>query len=49
VTKQLLYQHVSSKRELYLSLLARHRDDLLARIGAAIADPDDPPARSTAR
>jgi len=45
VTKQLLYQHVSSKRELYLSLLARHRDGLLARIGAAMAEPGDPAAR----
>lgn len=45
VTKQLLYQHVSSKRELYLSLLSHHRDGLLARIGAPTTEPDDPAAR----
>ena len=28
VTKPILYRHFDSKRELYLALLARHRDDL---------------------
>jgi AcrR family transcriptional regulator len=28
VTKPIVYRHFSSKRELYLALLARHRDDL---------------------
>src|SRR5919198_1904523 len=28
VTKPVLYRHFDSKRDLYLALLARHRDDL---------------------
>lgn len=39
VTKQLLYQHVSSKRELHLSLLARHRDALIGQIAPAMNTP----------
>lgn len=39
VSKQLLYQHVSSKRELHLSLLAHHRDGIIGRIGAEMATP----------
>src|SRR3954453_2001434 len=42
VTKPILYRHFDSKRELYLALLARHRDDL-----ASFADamPDEGPHR----
>src|SRR3954452_10893485 len=39
VTKQLLYQHFRSKKELHLALLAEHRDGLLARLGAGMAAP----------
>ncbi len=39
VTKQLLYQHFSSKQELYLALLARHRDGLLGRLAAGMSRP----------
>lgn len=39
VTKQLLYQHFGSKQELYLALLARHRDGLLGRLAAGMARP----------
>src|SRR3954451_25359189 len=35
VTKPVLYRHFDSKRELYLALLARHRDDLPTFVGAA--------------
>ncbi|MFL5893330.1 MAG: TetR/AcrR family transcriptional regulator [Solirubrobacterales bacterium] len=35
VTKPVLYRHFDSKRELYLALLARHRDDLPTFAGAA--------------
>ncbi len=37
VTKQLLYQHVSSKRELHLALLAKHRDGVVGRIAPGMA------------
>jgi AcrR family transcriptional regulator len=37
VTKPVLYRHFDSKRDLYLALLARHRDDL-PTFGAAIPD-----------
>jgi AcrR family transcriptional regulator len=39
VTKQLLYQHFSSKRELHMALLARHRDELLAGTAEEMARP----------
>src|SRR4051794_1178220 len=39
VTKQLLYQHFRSKKELHLALLAKHRDGLLARLGEGMAAP----------
>jgi AcrR family transcriptional regulator len=39
VTKQLLYQHFSSKRELHMALLAKHRDELLAGTAAEMAKP----------
>lgn len=39
VTKQLLYQHVASKRELHLALLAKHRDALIGRIAPGMAAP----------
>jgi AcrR family transcriptional regulator len=35
VTKPVLYRHFDSKRELYMALLARHRDDLPTFVGAA--------------
>lgn len=34
VTKPILYRHFDSKRDLYLQLLARHRDDLPSFLGA---------------
>jgi AcrR family transcriptional regulator len=40
VTKPVLYRHFDSKRELYLALLARHRDDLPTFAGAM---PDEGP------
>ena len=39
VTKQLLYKHFRSKEELYLTLLARYRDEILGRLGAGMARP----------
>ena len=39
VTKQLLYQHFASKKELHLALLAQHRDGLLGRLASAMARP----------
>jgi AcrR family transcriptional regulator len=37
VTKQLLYQHFRSKRELHLTLLAQHRDGLLGRLAQGMS------------
>jgi AcrR family transcriptional regulator len=37
VTKQLLYQHFRSKRELHMALLAEHRDGLIARLSAGMS------------
>lgn len=34
VTKPILYRHFDSKRDLYVALLARHRDDLASFTGA---------------
>jgi AcrR family transcriptional regulator len=39
VTKQLLYRHFRSKRELYIALLARYRDEILGRLGAGMSRP----------
>jgi AcrR family transcriptional regulator len=39
VTKQLLYQHFSSKRELHMALLAKHRDELLGGTAEEMATP----------
>jgi AcrR family transcriptional regulator len=39
VTKQLLYQHFSSKKELHMALLAKHRDGLLGRLAAGMSGP----------
>jgi AcrR family transcriptional regulator len=39
VTKQLLYQHFSSKRELHMALLAKHRDELLRGTAEEMASP----------
>jgi len=38
VTKPVLYRHFDSKRDLYLALLARHRDDLPTFVGALPPD-----------
>jgi AcrR family transcriptional regulator len=38
VTKPILYRHFESKRDLYLALLARHRDDLQTFTGAMPAE-----------
>ncbi len=45
VTKQLLYQHFASKRDLHLALLARHRDELLAGTAAGMGGPGSLPER----
>jgi AcrR family transcriptional regulator len=39
VTKQLLYQHFSSKKELHMALLTKHRDELLGSLAAGMAEP----------
>lgn len=39
VTKQLLYQHFSSKKELHMALLTKHRDELLGSLSAGMATP----------
>jgi AcrR family transcriptional regulator len=39
VTRPLLYKHVSSKKELHLTLLAKHRDALLARLAQGLRVP----------
>lgn len=39
VTKQLLYQHFSSKKELHMALLLQHRDALLGRLAEGMAKP----------
>jgi AcrR family transcriptional regulator len=39
VTKQLLYQHFPSKRALHMTLLAKHRDKLLAGLAQDMAGP----------
>lgn len=46
VTKPVLYRHFESKRDLYLALLARHRDDLA---GFAEAIPDQGSLRDRLR
>src|SRR3954463_7621948 len=38
ITKQLLYRHFPSKRALQMALLARHRDELLSRLGHMRSD-----------
>lgn len=38
ITKPVVYRHFHSKRELYLALLARHRDDLPTFVGAMPAE-----------
>lgn len=38
VTKPIVYRHFDSKRDLYLALLARHRDDLPTFVNAMPAD-----------
>jgi AcrR family transcriptional regulator len=38
VTKPVLYRHFGSKRDLYLALLARHREDLPTFVGAMPAE-----------
>jgi AcrR family transcriptional regulator len=48
VTKQLLYQHFASKRELHLALLGRHRDELLAGTAVGMAQAGSLPERITA-
>lgn len=44
VSKALLYEHFSSKRELYQAMLEMHTADLVGRIGAAVgqAEPGEP-------
>jgi AcrR family transcriptional regulator len=46
VTKPVLYRHFDSKRDLYLALLARHRDDLPTFVGSM---PDDASPREWLR
>ena len=44
VSKALLYEHFDSKRELYLAMLEMHTQDLVERIGGAVAgaEPGEP-------
>ena len=44
VSKALLYEHFDSKRELYLAMLEMHTQDLVGRIGTAVAaaEPGEP-------
>jgi AcrR family transcriptional regulator len=37
VTKQLLYRHFPSKKELHMALLARHRDELLSELASGMS------------
>jgi AcrR family transcriptional regulator len=39
VTKPIVYRHFSSKKDLHLSLLAQHRDELLATLAEAMRAP----------
>jgi len=39
VTKQLLYRHFRSKKELHMALLARHRDGVLGRLASGMSRP----------
>ena len=39
VTKQLLYQHFRSKKELHMALLAKHRDGVLGRLASGMSRP----------
>jgi AcrR family transcriptional regulator len=39
VTKQLLYRHFRSKKELHLALLASHRDAVIGRVAAGMSRP----------
>jgi AcrR family transcriptional regulator len=39
VTKQLLYQHFRSKKELHMALLAKHRDGVIGRLAAGMSRP----------
>ena len=45
VTKALLYRHFSSKSEIYVRLLERELDDLLAAVAAALDERADPADR----
>jgi AcrR family transcriptional regulator len=39
VSKQLLYQHFRSKKELHMALLEKHRDGVLGRLASGMARP----------
>jgi AcrR family transcriptional regulator len=39
VSKQLLYRHFRSKKELHMALLAKHRDAVLGRLAAGMSRP----------
>lgn len=45
VSKALIYEHFSSKRELYRALLARATDELMEQVGESVGDQDEPEAR----
>jgi AcrR family transcriptional regulator len=45
VTKQLVYQHFRSKKELHLALLAKHRDGVLGRLAVGMSRPGPLPER----
>jgi AcrR family transcriptional regulator len=48
VSKALLYEHFDSKRELYLAMLEMHTQDLVERIGGAVARAEPGEARMLA-
>src|SRR3954447_10887190 len=48
VSKALLYEHVSSKRELYVAMLEMHVHELVERISGAVAGAEPGEARMLA-
>src|SRR5258708_37813774 len=49
VTKPILYRHFASKKDLYLELLAAHRDELLRTLAEGMAPAGPPAPRVPAR
>jgi AcrR family transcriptional regulator len=45
VSKALIYEHFSSKRELYVAMLEMHVEELIERIGSAVSAAEEPEQR----